>query len=350
MKKTLLIAIAALTVMGCEQKDQVIVQGNIEGFKGMIWLSSREKGNIDSVQVTDGKFSFTVPMNIGPALLHVADGPQFYVADFSEEFIMEPGTVTISRTAYKKSKVSGTPLNDRFFKFNAQMEDIVEEYYDSQTEQEADSLMEIHKSLMENEYQANKDNVLGLVVLYDLMNLYSSGQELLAELEAMPKQIQAFDNWEKIKKYADKLILTSVGSPYLDFTQSDAAGNPVSLKSVVEKPGNRYILLDFWASWCGPCMDELPSLTKCYADFHDKGFEVIGVSADKEKEEWLNAISENGLEWINVSDLKFYENEVSRLYGVNAYPSNFLIDCKTGLFVARNLRGNELRKKLEELL
>lgn len=131
-----------------------------------------------------------------------------------------------------------------------------------------------------------------------------------------------------------------------DFTQTDVNGQPFKLSTLRGK----YVLVDFWASWCVPCRAENPNLVKAYQKLKDKNFEIVGVSLDQgSKDAWLNAIKQDGLPWINVSDLKGWKNEVAIMYGINAVPQNLLINPQ-GVIIGKNLRGEQLTEKLFELI
>ena len=151
------------------------------------------------------------------------------------------------------------------------------------------------------------------------------------------------------KDFDEKLTVaekTSVGAMAMDFTQNDTLDKPVSLSSFRGK----YVLLDFWASWCGPCRMENPNVVSVYAKYHGKGFDILSVSLDKpgDKDKWLKAIHADGLTWTHVSDLQFWNNAVAKEYGVGAIPQNFLIDPQ-GKIIGKALRGDELEKKLASL-
>lgn len=139
---------------------------------------------------------------------------------------------------------------------------------------------------------------------------------------------------------------TSEGVEAQDFTQPDVDGKPVKLSDYRGK----YVLIDFWASWCAPCRRENPNLVRSYAKYQKKGFEILGVSMDKaaDKSKWLKAIQDDGLTWRQVGDLKGWENEAGAMYDVKAIPMNFLVD-PNGKIIAKYLRGEELDKKLAEI-
>lgn len=172
---------------------------------------------------------------------------------------------------------------------------------------------------------------------------YRAVEELI---KLMPVKYQELPS---AKNIAEGIVIarkTAIGAIAMDFTQNDTLDNPVSLSSFRGK----YVLLDFWASWCGPCRRENPNLVKSFNKYKDKGFTVFSVSLDQpgKKDRWMKAIHDDNLTWTHVSDLKYWANAIAKQYNINGIPASFLIDPQ-GKIIAKDLRGEELDKKLEEV-
>lgn len=182
-------------------------------------------------------------------------------------------------------------------------------------------------------------------VLYAINKLFDSPLELeTAYNELQPAAKTGFFAQILEETIADAKI-GAIGLPALEFTQNDTANNPVSLSSLRGK----YVLVDFWASWCRPCRDENPNVVATYQQFKDKNFTVLGVSLDQSRDRWLKAIKDDNLTWTHVSDLQYWNNAVAKQYKVESIPQNFLVDPK-GIIIAKNLRGPDLMKTLQQLL
>ncbi len=166
-----------------------------------------------------------------------------------------------------------------------------------------------------------------------------------ALFDLLPDSIRSTPSGQAFLKQLDNKVTfdkaVGVGQQAPDFTQNDTAGHPVTLSSF----RGRYVLLDFWASWCGPCRQENPAVVKAYHQYHDKGFEILGVSLDQSEKSWKKAIRDDKLSWVHVSDLKYWNNALVKVYGIQGVPQNFLIDPQ-GKIIARGLRGEDLQNKL----
>ncbi len=191
---------------------------------------------------------------------------------------------------------------------------------------------------------AHSTSVVPIFVV--LNNIHSYELEELDKLnEAMDPSIQSS---RYVKDLNDKVVAlkkVAVGQPYVDFTLNDPEGSPVPLSSVV---GKNYVLVDFWAAWCQPCRAENPNIVEAYNEYHDQGFDVFGVSLDRDMESWKKAIEEDGLLWTQVSDLQSWNSAAGKLYGVRSIPHNLLLDPE-GIIIEKNLRGEDLQKKLAEI-
>ena len=168
------------------------------------------------------------------------------------------------------------------------------------------------------------------------------------------QKVKVTDSKQKIKVFdsetneeIDLAAATGINSKFVDLGLPGPQGQTVWVGDYVGQ--NKLVLIDFWASWCGPCIRELPNVVKAYERFHDKGLEIVGVSLDKDKASWLAAIEQTGQKWPQMSDLKGWECAGAQIYGIQSIPANVLIDDH-GKIVARDLRGDALLKEIESRL
>lgn len=162
--------------------------------------------------------------------------------------------------------------------------------------------------------------------------------------QSLPTGIALKTALEQEKVRAQQNKATEVGQPAIDFTQNDTLGHPISLKDFRGK----YVLVDFWASWCGPCRGENPNVVAAFNKYKDKNFTILGVSFDQNKDRWMAAIHDDGLKWNHVSDLKYWNNAVGQLYCIQSIPANILVD-PNGNIIAKNIRGEELQETLAKI-
>ncbi|MEO9099132.1 MAG: TlpA disulfide reductase family protein [Ginsengibacter sp.] len=176
--------------------------------------------------------------------------------------------------------------------------------------------------------------------------LQTSENQVIADkmFKTMTKDVQETSLAKYVNQQLELAKINPIGSEIADFSQTDTSGHKIKISSLRGK----YVLIDFWASWCRPCRMENPNVVAAYNKYHQKNFTVLGVSLDQAKGAWLNAIHADGLTWNHVSDLKGWSNEIATKFQITSIPQNILIDPK-GIIIAKNLRGEELNKKLGEL-
>ncbi|AMR31403.1 hypothetical protein A0256_08175 [Mucilaginibacter sp. PAMC 26640] len=339
----------------------------------------------DSSEVKNGDFAFTgVVMNPVNAAMFVSykgteyakfmqqsfpNGPQSGAAKGTDllTFFIDKGDINIaSKDSISKAVITGSKLNDDNVRLQGQLKVIIQKAQALGKEAQAATAAQQQSAAFQNTMQgrykalqaeqkttlknfifANPDSYLSLLALTSVSGPSPDVAEVEPLYNALSADVKSTELAKQLKYSMDNLKITAIGSMAPDFIQNDVNGKPVSLSSFKGK----YVLIDFWASWCGPCRQENPNVVRTYNKYKGKNFTVLGVSLDKEtgRDAWIAAIKSDGLTWTQVSDLKFWKNMAATLYGVQAIPQNFLVDPQ-GKIVAKNLRGDDLDNKLEELL
>ena len=348
-----------------ETKDCTI-QGVLDGvYKGTkVYLVEEEEINgaskvIDSCDVKDNRYTFVVKNVTVPRMYFVKSGDPNCLSPITPVWV-EPGDVKVRAKSefFVNCTVTGTANNEIFSAYNAEMKHFVDSMLRSAN---------IDRLLNRNQSQADQErnfkartaqhNNRSLCLQEELVRRYydqaiapfmifweMKANVTLDQLKELRAVVSPSLNEHPYTKQLDEYIRLAefkVGSDMPDFELPDKDGKSFKLSSLRGK----YVLLDFWASWCGPCLAEVPNVKAVYEQYKDKGFEIYGVSLDDKKDAWVNAIEKHDLPWIHVSSLKGWECPVAKIYNVTGIPKMYLLD-KEGRIVAMDLRGEALKEKV----
>ena len=339
------------------------------GAPAKIYLSTGIMGiKPDSATLQKGRFEFrgtlTSPKSVTLILSRNNEGYLKRPSEFITMYL-EPGKLMFNTPdSLANSKISGSKINDDNERLkvalkpsekirSAQMAELAAMSAENKNNKEFMAAFEkrytanseAQKQVLADFIKANPSSYISLVSLKKYAGSIPDYAVVGPLFDALSDKVKRTETGIAYASYLNNLKATAIGAIAPDFTQNDPEGKPIRLSDLKGK----YVLIDFWASWCGPCRKENPNVVKAYGKYHDKGFEILGVSLDQKKESWLKAISNDQLTWKHVSDLKYWQNEVGVLYGVRAIPQNFLLD-PAGKIIARNLRSEALETKLAEIL
>ena len=376
MKKITLLVASTLVLISCNnlKDNEFLITGTADGVKNgkKVFVETQtETGFIakDTAVVENGKFELKgTSETIDLGFIRIED------QNISLPIILEEGkiSVAIKTDTILNSKIGGTDNNDKFQSFNDASKVVVNKKMKfekanleritaakkandtvtvNQIMKEYGKFQEDLNKVSKNFIKNNPDAYLSVLLLENfLMRQYLTAEEITSYFAKIDKSLLNTKSAKNIKKVLDAIkndpaAKVEVGGKAPDFSAKNPEGKQISLKESMGK----VTIIDFWASWCGPCRGENPNVVALYKEMHAKGLNIIGVSLDKDAAKWKEAIAKDGLVWPQISNLKFWDEPIAKQYNVESIPATFILDAK-GVIVARDLRGDALKAKVTELL
>ncbi len=355
MKEFTLIIYTLLILVSCSKstdKDTYEITGIVKGIPDSTIITMESGINIimDSTVIIDDKFQLKGkverPIRVMLRIKSTGDRRMFWLENEKIHIVGEKDNLTNCKIVGSKTQKEADLLKKRKEVVYEEMERI----NNMVAKSNRDSLFIIYNQMIDKEVEINKKFIIDYPDSYESITRLNESKERLKPEEIvklllqMSEEMQSTDEGKSILQFIKLNGNLKVGDKYIDFVQVNTKGEPIRFSEIM----GRYTLLEFWSSSCGPCRGFNPELVREYELYKERGFVIINVSLDTNKEKWLNAVKKDGLIWENVSDLKGADNEVAMIYGVRDIPDNFLID-DNGVIIERYIRGDNLKKKLKEL-
>lgn len=362
IKKGIVYILLAFITLACGQQDQVLsfrIRGHLNGLDaGTVYLGYL--GQTDTCIIKNDEFKFAGNLT-EPCIARIR------IKDFpgTREFYLENSDISIQGHIdyIDNAQVSGSKTETDKLKFQESRTLLDKKYqvdamiieYDSATEERQEELDRKYEDYefevvdMQRQFiRENPGSFLSVFFLWEMDWSFESATEFREYIDLLDSSLQGYESVKDLKEIVAGMEIVETGQVAPDFVMNDIDGTPQRLSDFYSK--SDYLLLDFWASTCGPCRVENKNIRRAYDTYRDKGFDIISVSTDMKKEPWLRAIEKDGLIWTNVCELiKWGDNEIVKTYALRQVSQNFLLD-HTGKIIAKDLRGEELMMKLVELI
>lgn len=369
MRKLFYLFISALILISCQNSNEYSIKGTVANpdFEGTnVYLQEMTDDAMvttDTAVVENGQFSFKGAADAARLRFILLDESVSPRQETRIPVLLEPGKLKVSFDSVVT--VSGSKVNEAYTDFRVQqrelgmqIREVVERYNSAQAAGTITGAMEaeintsydsISNKMTElnfNFIKENIDNDLGQYSFMASSSMFEPEQQREI-LELADESFKSKENIQRVIERLENLEKVAIGQQFVDFTLKDTEGNDLSLSHFAGQ--GKYVLVDFWAAWCGPCRQEMPNVVAAYDKYKSKGFEVVGVSFDQNREEWLEGISQMNMSWPQMSDLMYWDSPVVDLYAIQGIPHTILLD-KEGVIIEKNLRGEALDAKLAELM